>query len=59
MPKLTKAEAELLELMRVDRPVLGQRQAEQVAVDLEAAGNTSPQSGSSACQGGARLLLEP
>jgi hypothetical protein len=32
MPKLTKAEAELLELMRVDRLVLGQRQAEQAAV---------------------------
>jgi hypothetical protein len=42
MPKLTKAEAELLELMRVDRLVLGQRQAGQVAVDLEAAGEHIP-----------------
>ena len=34
---ITKAEADLLELMRADRLVLNKRLVEQTAVDLEAA----------------------
>jgi hypothetical protein len=34
---MTKTEADLLELMRTDRQVQTQRQAEQAAVDVEAA----------------------
>jgi hypothetical protein len=44
---MLRPEADLLELMRADRQVQNKRQAEQAAVDLEAAGNPSSRSGSS------------
>jgi hypothetical protein len=39
---MLKPEADLLELMRADRQVQNKRQAEQVAVDFEAARESVP-----------------
>ena len=39
---MLKPEADLLEFMRADRQVQNRRQAEQVAVDLEAARESVP-----------------